>query len=406
MRNLKDYFKIAVKNLKRRKLRSYLTILGIIISISIIFILISLSIGLESAIQEQFRQFGTDKFFIQPRGQLAGPGTGGAVELTQSDIDVIKKVSGVKDYTYWTASSAKIEFKDEIRYAMIAAVPLDHIDVYVETGFVTPDEGRFIKNGDSNVISIGYQYKYKNFFKTLVQSGDNIKINEKDFKVRGILKSVGNPQDDKIIYMSDSDFRNLFPEIEDRIDQIAVQINEGEDINLVASQVEKKLRSSRDVDEKTQDFSILTPEELLASFGNILNILTGFLLGVAAISLLVGAIGIANTMYTSVLERTSEIGVMKAVGAKNSDILTLFTIESGLLGFVGGVLGILLGIAIAQTIEFIASVQLGASIFQVSFPWYLILGSLAFAFIIGSVSGILPAYQASRIRPVEALRYE
>ncbi len=406
MRNLEDYFEIALRNRTRRRLRSWLTVLGIIISVTIIFILISLSVGLQGAIQEQFRQFGTDKFFIQPRGQLAGPGTGGAVELNQRDIDVIKKVSGVKDYTYWTAASAKIEFRDEIRYAMIAAVPLDHVDVYVETGFVTPDEGRFIKNGDSNVISIGYQYKYKNFFKTPVQSGDKIKINEKDFKVRGVLKSVGNPQDDKIIYMSDSDLRTLFPGIGDRIDQIAVQIDEGEDINLIAAQVEKKLRSSRNVNEKTQDFTILTPEELLATFGDILNLLTGFLLGVAAISLFVGAIGIANTMYTSVLERTNEIGVMKAIGAKNSDILTLFTIESGLLGLVGGAISVILGIAIAKLIEYIASSQLGASIFQVSFPWYLILGSLAFAFIIGSVSGILPAYQASKIRPVEALRYE
>src|SRR3989344_2850256 len=148
MRNLKDYFKIAVKNLKRRKLRSYLTILGIIISISIIFILISLSIGLESAIQEQFRQFGTDKFFIQPRGQLAGPGTGGAVELTEKDLKVVRKVIGVKEASPWAASPAKIEADDQIRYVATVGIELETSDLFIETGAYEALEGRLLKKGD------------------------------------------------------------------------------------------------------------------------------------------------------------------------------------------------------------------------------------------------------------------
>ena len=162
----------------------------------------------------------------------------------------------------------------------------------------------------------------------------------------------------------------------------------------------------RKVTDKTKDFSILTPEELLSSFASILSIVTGFLLGVAAISLLVGAIGITNTMYTSVLERTKEIGVMKAVGAKNSDILTIFLIESGLLGLTGGVIGVLLGMGIGKVIEYIAVHQLQTNLLQVVFPVYLIAGCLIFAFLIGAISGTLPAYRASKIRPVVALRYE
>ena len=190
------------------------------------------------------------------------------------------------------------------------------------------------------------------------------------------------------------------------IQEIIVQINPGEDIKEVADRTEKKLMNFRDVTEKTKDFTILTPEELLASFASILSIVTGFLLGVAAISLLVGAIGITNTMYTSVLERTKEIGVMKAVGAKNSDILTIFLIESGLLGLTGGVIGVLLGMGIGKLIEYIAVHYIETTLLRVVFPTYLILGCLAFAFLVGAISGTWPAYRASKIRPVDALRYE
>jgi len=166
------------------------------------------------------------------------------------------------------------------------------------------------------------------------------------------------------------------------------------------------LRKSRDVTEKTQDFTVLTPEEVLESFGTILNIVTSFLLGVAAISLLVGGIGIANTVYTSVLERTREIGVMKAIGAKNKDILYIFLIESGLIGLVGAIIGIAFGIGVVKTIEWIAVNQLATSLLRAAIPIPLILGLLAFGFLIGAISGIWPAWKATKVKPVEALRYE
>ena len=202
------------------------------------------------------------------------------------------------------------------------------------------------------------------------------------------------------------DFRVLFPEKKERIDQIAVQINENENINEIAERVEKRLLKSRDLTEKTRDFNILTPEEILASFGTVLNILTAFLLGVAAISVLVGGIGIANTMFTSVLERTKEIGVMKAIGARNRDILSIFLIEAGLLGLVGGIIGIGVGISISKTIEYIAIHQLGTTLLKAAIPFPLILGCLAFSFLVGTISGFWPAYRAIKVKPVEALRYE
>ena len=126
----------------------------------------------------------------------------------------------------------------------------------------------------------------------------------------------------------------------------------------------------------------------------------------AAISLLVGGIGIANTMYTSVLERTKEIGVMKSVGAKNSDITLIFLIESGLLGLVGGIIGIVLGVGIGQIVEYIAINRLGTTLLQVSTPFWLIISCLLFAFLAGAAFGTLPALRAAKINPTEALRYE
>ena len=403
---IKDYIIIAIKNFKKRKLRSFLTLLGILIAIATIFILISISIGLQNAVQEQFRLLGTDKFFIQPRGQLAGPGTEGAVELTENDIKAIEKVSGVKALSPWTATSAKIEFAGEIRYITIIGIDLETSELFVETGAYEAEEGRVLKKGDSKNIMIGSQYKHNNFFKRPVKARDKILINNKEkFTVKGILESIGNSHDDRFIYMPIRDFRSLF-DISNRIDTIVVQIEQGEDIKDVAEKVKRKLLNKRGLTEKTRDFTILAPEELLESFSLVLNIITAFLLGIATISLLVGGIGIANTMYTSVLERTKEIGIMKSIGAKNSDILSIFLIESALLGLVGGIVGVILGAVVSKTIEYIAIAQLGTTLLQAATPFYLIIGCLLFASLIGSLSGFLPAYQATKIKPVDALRYE
>jgi len=205
--------------------------------------------------------------------------------------------------------------------------------------------------------------------------------------------------------MSHEVFKEFF-NTSNRVDVIYIQIQQGQDLKIVAEKVKKALMKSRDVTEKTIDFTILTPEELLGTFSIILNIITAFLAGIASISLVVGAIGIANTMYTSVLERTKEIGTMKAIGARNSDILKIFLIESGLLGIVGGVIGVALGMISSWTIEVYANQALGTNLLQVSFSQYLIGGCLIFSFIVGSLAGLLPSRQASKLNPVDALRYE
>jgi putative ABC transport system permease protein len=378
---IEDYFLLSFQNLKRRKTQSWLTMIGIFISIATIFVLISLSIGLQNAVEEQFRILGTDKFFITPGGQLSAPGTDAGAKLYMGDINQIMKVSGVKKVSYMVIGNAKLEFDKQLRFNTVIGLGLDTGDLYFESGSI------------------------KAFTNPLIV-GDNIKINDKNFKVRGIMSKIGNPVDDKNVYIPIDAARELFNITDERVDYLTIQINDGENILEVAKNVEKKLRQYRGVTEKNQDFVLLTPEELLGSFGSILSIITGFLLGIAGISLIVGAVGIANTMYTSVVERTKEIGVMKAIGARNSDILTIFVIEAGMLGLIGGAVGIILGIILGKSLEFIAVNFIGTNLLVAAIPIWLIFACLLFSFIIGAISGAFPAYRAAKIVTVDALRYE
>ena len=404
---IQDYFKLGMQNLQRRRLRSSLTIIGIIISIATIFVLISLSIGLNNAIKEQFRQLGSDKIFIMPKGQLGASGGGGAAELTTKDVEIVEKVNGVEQVVYFGVGNAKITYRDQNRYYIIIGMPIDRqsIQLTTESMNIKLDEGRFLKPGDTKKIILGYSYKYNNLYNRPVKTGERIKINDVDFEVVGILQSIGNPSDDQQVYISYDDFKEMFSSNE-RVDEMIIKIKPGENMQIVSDNIKRKLMNYRNVDEKTIDFTITTPEELMNTFGSILNIITAFLLGVSFISLLVGSVGIANTMYTSVLERTKEIGTMKAIGAKNSDILLIFIIESGMLGAVGGAIGILFGYLVGKTIEYIAINQLDTTLLKIATPWYLILGCLLFAFLIGVISGLLPAKQASKLKPADTLRYE
>ena len=400
-----DYFGFSISNLQKRKLRSWLTLLGIVISILIIFVLASLSIGLQESVKEQFREIGADKFFVQPKGFVGLVGGDSAAKLTLEDVKTIEKVQGVRKTGTMGVESAKIEFGDEIRFTRIVGLDVDSIDLFFESSGLEIIEGRKLRKSQKRKIVLGNSYVDNSFLQKGVSLGNQISINDEKFRVVGVLSSAGNSEDDRQIYMEKEEFDEFF-ETEGRISIITVQIESESDLKDIANKVEKKLRFSRDVKEENQDFSILTPEEILQSFGNILDILTGFLLGIAGISLLVGGINVANTMYTSVLERTKEIGIMKSIGARNESVLTLFVVEAGILGLVGGLIGIFLGILISKSVEIYVDKFLGFGLLEAAFPTYLVVGCLGFSFVVGIFSGIWPAMQAVKVKPVEALRYE
>lgn len=401
----KDYLSFALKTFKVRRIRSSLTILGIFIGIAAIVSLISIGQGLEKAISQQFEQLGTNKLIVSPAGSFFGM-TGEAVsELTEKDLDIIKKTQGVSEAGGMLYKFAKVKFNEEVEYTWVIGLPLDESRrIIEEIGTFKIASGRELKESDKYKSMVGIRLAEADFFDQEVGIGDRLEIESQKFSVVGSLGRIGNPQDDAQVYIPLDTAREVLGEAT-KLDFIMVEAVKGISISEVAENIQKELREFRQVKEKEEDFSVQTFEELMSSFSSIFGVVQAVLIGLAAISLLVGGVGIMNTMYTSVLQRTNEIGVLKALGAQQHDILFIFLIESGFLGLIGGVIGVLLGMGLGKLIE-IAAAQQGLSILKASFPWYLIVGSLLFSFLVGCISGLAPAYQASKLNPIEALRYE
>ncbi|MBW2963571.1 ABC transporter permease [Candidatus Woesearchaeota archaeon] len=402
---IKDYTKFAFRTFKVRGIRTFLTMLGIFVGIAAIVSLISLGQGLENAITEQFEMLGTNKIIVSPAGTFFGFGGEASSDLTEDDLDIINKVKGVKTAGGMLYKFANVKFGNEIKYTFVIGLPLDESGQIIQdmSGFDV-EKGRDLKEGDKYKVTVGDFLAQGDFFEKKVQVRDKIEIEGQEFSVIGQVARIGNPADDSQVYIPMETARELFDEPL-KLDFIMLEGVKGIDMADLAEDIEKDLRKHRGVKEGEEDFNVQTFEELMDTYSTILVIVQAVLIGIASISLLVGGVGIMNTMYTSVLERTNEIGVMKAIGAQNKDILAIFLIESGFLGLIGGVIGILIGVGIGKLVEFGAAQQ-GLDILKASFPWYLILGALLFSFLVGAISGVAPARQASKLKPVDALRYE
>src|SRR3989338_6429375 len=266
-------------------------------------------------------------------------------------------------------------------------------------------KGRNLKSGDKNKAVIGYNYQFENkIFPKALELGDKVFVNGIEFKIVGFYEEIGNSQDDSNIYITLDDAEALF-NIKDEYDFIYLRADKGISPSELAKRLTEKLRKEKGQKEGEETFFIQTFEQLLETFGTVLIVINAILAIIAGISVLVAAVNITNTMYTAVLERTKEVGVMKAIGARNSTILFMFFMESGIIGIIGGALGILLGYGLAKLGGFFAAAS-GYALLQPAFPWWLIVGCLLFSFLVGAASGYLPARAASRLKPVDALRYE
>ena len=403
---ISDYALLAYRSARNRKLRSWLTMIGIFVGIAAIVSLVSLSQGLQNAIAEQFVQLGSDKIIVQAAGSVFGPpGTAVSVPLTINDKELISKIKGIDLVVGRLIRIAKLEFEDEVRFSFIVSMPDENeeeIRLVIEANNYNVKQGRLLKKGDQNKVMVGSDLS-EDFFEEPIRLREKIKIQDKSFEVIGILKKSGNPQQDSTLVISENSLREIL-NIEDEYDIIPARIEIGQTIPTVSERVRAKLRKSRGVEEGKEDFTVQTPDDILGTLNTILLIVQGVLVGIAAISLFVGGIGIANTMYTSVTERTKEIGIMKAVGARNKQILFLFLIESGFLGFFGGLIGVSLGIGISKFIELIAFKIYGSLLIQADFNLLFIFIILLFSFLVGSFSGVFPAKQASKLKPIEALK--
>ncbi len=400
-----DYLKISVNSLRRRKIRSWLTILGIFIGIAAVVGLISLSEGMQRAITEEFEKLGSDRITITPGGQFFGPMGAGMTtgKLTEDDADLIESVAGVEIAAGVLSETARVEFNKEVKFITVYGMLTDTGTAkYIEDiSFFEIETGRQLKPADRYSAIAGNNIA-KDSFEKEIKTGNKILIEETEFDVVGVQKKAGTGVHDVIIRIPLSVARTLFDE-PDEFSMIFVKTKKGAEPSEVGDRIKEKMRKGRGLDRGEEDFSVQTAEQIIGTFKNILLMMQALLIGIAAISLVVGGIGIMNTMYTSVLERTSEIGLMKAVGAENKDIMLLFMIESGMIGVAGGVVGIIIGIGISKLVELIAVAQ-GLILLKIGINPILIIGALLFSFIVGAISGTAPAIRAARLKPVEALK--
>lgn len=403
-----DLFRLAVTNLTHRSLRSELTILGILIGIAAVVSLISVGQGLQNSINQQFEALGSNIITISAGGSiLSGPpgSNSGAAPITEDDLKVIKNTRGVKDASGYLLKMGKVTYGDEIKYSYVIGVAQDKVSqhLFQSSGFKIKD-GRDLKAGDRNVAIVGYNFGYGSIFSKKVRIRDKIKVGDTEFKVVGIADKIGSPTDDSAVTISLDTARVVFNESKS-FAMIYAEVQDGFTADEAAASVEKALRKSRNEKVGKEDFTVSTPEQLSQTVQSVFGVIQGFLIGIAAISLLVGGVGIMNSMYTSVVERTKDIGIMKAIGARNEHILILFLFESGMLGLIGGAAGIMIGLIMAYGVQVVAA-QAGYGILKASVSIELIGGALLFSFIVGAVSGAFPARRAAQLNPVDALRYE
>ena len=403
---IKDYFLIALKNLKHRGLRSWLTILGIFIGIAAVVALISLGEGLQTAITGQFGTLSTDKLIIQNAGTGFGPpGSTVIRKLTSHDLDLINSISGIELATGRLVRMVKIEHNKNTVFSYITNVPetKQELELVYSSMDIEVEQGKLLSEDDKGEVVLGNNFVSNNQFDKPIKIGSVLLIDGQEFKVKGILKKSSSFQVNLVVFMSQKDMEKLL-NIGDEIDMIVAQVDNPSNAEQIAKDIERRLAKDRNEKPGEEDFTVQTPLQAISSVNTILNIINFIVIAIAAISLIVGAVGITNTMYTSVLERTREIGIMKAIGAQNKDILIIFLIESGLLGLVGGIIGAIIGLGMAMSVSYVASSVLGGIDLMIKLSWPLLISTILFSFIVGAIAGVLPAMQASKLKPVEALR--
>ena len=400
---LNDFLLLTFKGIRYRPLRSWLTVIGIIIGIMLVVIILSLSGGLKNIINKQLQMFGSDLLVVLP-GEETNIllGMVGGQKFSYTDITDLSRIPGVKVAAPFDIGMVNAEIKGEKKAVFVHSSRWDVLrPIFEESMGVMLSDGTWPKSEDSNEIMLGY-LAATTLFKNKVRAGDEVIVQSKRLRVTGIFETMGNRDDDNSFYMS-WDLFHLITGVKPGAMTAIVRVQPGYNVDLVARQIRFELEKQKEVEK----FTILTPVKTTAIVGNIIGVVELVLVIIALVSLIVGAVGIMNTMYTSVLERTKQIGIMKAVGASRDAIMSLFLIESGIIGLVGGFLGIVLGLAASWGIGLVGEGYGAAGLFSfASVDYFELFVILTVTFITGVLSGLLPARAASRMEPAEALRYE
>jgi len=404
MGKTKEYIKIAIRSLRRRPVRSWLTMVGVVIGVFLIISLLSLSEGIKGALMQQLNMMGNDLIIVMP-GEVTDITTmmAGGLELTEDDIEAVRKAEGVERIVPMNYKAEAVRHEGRVKTILINGVSLEYgLDLLRDDMGFQLISGRWSIPGKKEVIVA--KAIPEDIFPGM-KVGDEISVRGKKFHVVGILKSLGNKQDDSTIYMDLDLFADVTGE-RTGAKMIMAKVTSGYSVDDVVENIKNNLDESRKRrrGEDLPSFSVLSSEKILDIVSNVMALVQAAIFGFASIAIIVGGIGIMNTMYTSVHERIREIGIMKAVGAKGRTITILFLIESGFFGLFGGLGGVVLGLGVAKLAEFIVTTSTGFYL-KASMSPFLILFGLTFSFLIGCIAGYLPSRSASKLKPVDALRY-
>jgi putative ABC transport system permease protein len=424
MRKFLDFMQLAGRSIIHRRMRSWLTVIGVFIGITAVVALISIGLGFDKTIKEQVSGiFGVDTFIIMNEDAF-GPGAhnGGEAEEFALDLELLRSIEGVKVAAALRKRNGFIQGQPNAEGKTLRGIlPVMGLSPEMMTEFesftgeleVLPG-GRLFEPGDVEVAVLDYEISQRlgvGVGDTIFVAGDGSA--ELNLTIIGIMVPLEEDEDAseggfgmQFSAGSDGDTISVPYDTMDLLwgpaDDVLVTLvrtEPGYDVDEVADAVEEALTA------RGSDISAVTYTDISETIGAMTSTISAFLAGIAGISLLVGGVGVMNTMFTSVLERTKEIGVMKAVGAKNGHIWTIFLIESGLMGLVGGLVGTVLGLGISTVASTFIGRFFDLEMVVVTSPT-LILATLFGSFALGAFAGLWPAWRASKLQVVDALRYE
>jgi putative ABC transport system permease protein len=416
----RDFMLLAARSIAHRKLRSWLTVIGVFIGITAVVALISIGLGLDRTIKDQVSKvFGVDTFMVLHQGAFGSRGPTGSPQGFSINLQSLRSIPGVKvaaavrEETGFVQGGTGSDGK-----SIQGFMPVMGLSPELATDFKSflgnlelEPGGRLFTADDQKVVILGNSVAQR----MNVGLGDSITVagdtdEQLSMKVVGILAAsstgseggfgagagMGSTQD--TVFVPYDTMSLLWKSTADVLVTL-VKTDPGADVATVADRVQTKLRA------EGSEITTVTYNDISNAIGSMTSTVSAFLAGIAGIALLVGGVGVMNTMFTSVLERTKEIGVMKAVGARNGHILSIFLIESGLMGLVGGIVGTLLGLGLSAVASAFIGRFFDVKMVVVASPT-LIAVTLFGSFLLGAFAGLWPARRAAKLPPVDALRYE
>jgi len=390
----RDYIKLIIQDIKRRKFSSILTLSAISLGILSIFVIILVSQGFQQSLESEFEQFGTNLIIISSKDSNIYAGSTGS-GLSSSELNLVENRPYVKDVLPIFFRQGQVKYGNEFANTFVIGLEFkeDAFDIFG----IDIDLGRPPQSNDKYGAVIG-PVAASDMFSKKLNVGSNIYIKDTKFKVIAILEPVGNPQDDSQLYFNIDTLQEVY-DTGDKIDMIYTIVDENYDVDLAKSNLELLLENRLGDD----TVELQTLAQMAEQLNEILRIIQLVLGGIAFVALIVGALGIINTMYVIITEKTKDIGIMKAVGARNQDILLIYMFQAGIFGLLGGALGLVVGALCTMAFEYFIQ-QAGYTFLEIGIDPFTTISLLFFSFLVGLLAGLIPAYKASKLKIVDTFR--